>query len=161
MKMRTFLLLILLPAIGLLAFNASDYMPLSIGNTWVTEDSIDMETYIISMSIADTATVLGHFSYLALTIDDAEIESTFYQMRPAGLYEIVISEGAIEMFFMPTTFNIGDTWTVVEMDTVYNSGTYTTAVQWATYAEVLGQENCTVPAGFFPNCVKAYTYGYP
>lgn len=154
------LLTILLSAACLIALDAEDYFPLAIGNTWISQDSSEDGIDTSTATITDTATVMGYESYLYIDEGDEEGDSIYFQMRPSGLFQVIFSEGAdILMMVLPAMFNIGDDWTMMEVDSTWTESGMDYYLEMNIFATALALESCTVPAGMFSNCLKLGTNG--
>ncbi len=146
---------ILLTAACLMALDAEDYFPMAIGNTWTSQDSSEDGIDTSTATITDTATVMGYESYLYIDEGDEEGDSIYFQMRPSGLFQVIFSEGAnFLMMVLPATFNIGDNWTMMEVDSTWTESGMDYYLEMNMFATALALESCTVPAGMFSNCLK-------
>jgi len=142
-------------AVCAMALSPDDYFPMAIGNSWTSQDSSADGIDTSTASITDTATILGYESFLYIDEGDEEGDSIYFQMRPTGLHQIIFSEGAnIEMFVLPASFDIGDDWTMMEVDSTWTETGLDYYLQMNMFATALELENCNIPAGMFSNCLK-------
>ncbi|HDR91094.1 MAG TPA: T9SS type A sorting domain-containing protein [candidate division Zixibacteria bacterium] len=160
MKLVT-LLLIMAFAVGLMAISPEDYWPLQIGNSWTTVDSSDWGMDTTVTTIVGTATILGYESYISVDYYEDEADSFYFQYRPDGLYGVSYEdeEYLMEVKYMPRTFSIGDSWTMLSIDTAWTEEGMDYIQLFQINAQAVGFESQTVPAGTFSNCLKIATDG--
>jgi len=150
-----FIAVLLVAAGSIFGLDAEDYFPLGVGNTWTMQDSGETGYDTTVSSIIGTTTVVGYHSYIFWDEGDSEGDTIYFQMRPDGFYQVIIEEEmTMEMFLLPETFGIGDTWTIYEMDSTWVEGGMTHHRHMVFNGEALALENVTVPAGTFMNCLK-------
>lgn len=154
---------------GSQTLTATDYIPFIIDAHWEYEDSSSAEIDTSTTDIIGTVEMMGYESYIFVDAD-GENDTFFVQNRSDGIYQIVLLstagllrsinttqfEDTMVMKMMPTTFNIGDSWTVYTMDTTYEETGYRYSIQMETVAQAQGIETVLVPAGTFENCLKLF-----
>lgn len=156
-----YLLLIMALAINMMAISAEDYFPLQVGNSWTTVDSSDWGMDTTVSTIVGTATYMGYESFIAVDYYEDEGDTFYFQLRPDGLYGVSVEDEDFMMVvkFMPPTFSIGDSWTVLSIDTSWTEEGMDYIQLFQINAEAVGFESQTVPAGNFSNCLKLATDG--
>lgn len=148
------------------AYDAEDYMPLAIGNSWVYQDSSETGFDTTITRITGTTTMLGYLTYILVdsSIVDNSVDTSYMQMRSDGLYMLFTfteeDTNYIPQLVIPDPFFIGDEWTMMSLDSTWTEGTITYIQHIEVNGEAVALESVTVPAGFFSDCVKIVMTGY-
>ncbi len=126
---------------------ASDYFPVEVGWQWTYVDSssegVDTSVNVI---IADTL-MDGYETYIALE----DTETVYIQIREDGVYEI---KDPMSFKMLPTSFNIGATWTIISYDSTWEEGGVTNRMSMEMTGSAVALEAVSTPAGDFSDCVK-------
>ena len=152
---------------GSQSLTASTYIPFTVGAHWEYEDSSSTGIDTSTTDIIGTAEMMGYESYIFVDAD-GENDTFYMQNRSDGIYQIILPslggflrgmnttqfEDTMVMKLMPATFNIGDSWTMYNMDTTYEETIYKYIMSMEILGQAQGVESVTVPAGTFGNCLK-------
>ncbi len=151
--------------------NASSYLPLSIGRTWIYRDTTSYgDAYNNSTcAIVDTTTMDRYETYiLVVEFEGYAPDTSYIQRRDDGIYQLIVNDAmslsrCIKITqtqsirkIMPNKFRIGSTWQIDSFDSSYETGIISYHVSSIANAQAMGIENIAVPAGDFPNCLKVY-----
>lgn len=154
-------ILVLATAACMMAWGPDDFYPLEVGNSWTMADSGEWGYDTTTTSIIGTEMFMGYQTYLMWDESDAEGDTVYYQMRPDGLYGLIFEDTTyiMELLFMPSSFSIGDTWTMFSQDSTWVEGgmDYEQNLTFTNCA--LAIEEVTVPAGTFSSCLKSQMDG--
>ena len=155
MKKGMFFVLLFLIISSAIAFEASVYLPLELGNSWTYIDSVDgVEESFIEEIVAEE-TIDGFDVFHANNIgSDGSYESTYIVKTEgvhytAPLLHFMGIDEDYELFYLPTTFGLGDTWNVFSLDTNLVVSGFPVAAHIELNAEVKPLVDVTVPAGTF------------
>jgi hypothetical protein len=149
------------------AIDVADYMPLGIGYSWISLDSLSTGIDTSYEQIFGTTTMFDFLTYMYLswsTDTSANIDTVYRQLRPGdGIYYLMQMQDDVEAYIpsriAPDPFNIGDDWLQIDWDTTESSGGYITFVHLHSVGHALGFEDVVVPAGRFSDCVKILSEG--
>ncbi len=164
-KMILVAIAIALAAGALSAFVASDYMPLTVGNYWVYEDS-SIDGIDSSMTRIPGTTVWdGSPAFLIENTEyfDMSIDTTFMFFDAGSLFVVQYDPDEGDFFMMlmlPASFNVGSSWEVVSIDTTWTEGEYEYIYRIQMTATLVGVENVVAPAGLFMDCPKISQSGF-
>ncbi|MBN1754787.1 T9SS type A sorting domain-containing protein [bacterium] len=188
MTIRAYIILSLLIILSFMGFSlgtslqaqslldADLYFPLAVGNSWTYQDSATWWMDTTQNQIVGTVYMDGYLTYLMVDISEDEYSDTSYvQSRDDGIY-ILFSFGDEDsavsppgggrkdddyMFFrmLPNPFEIGQIWTVMEMESIWTEGTMVFHQYMLLMGEAMGLETVTVPAGTFHNCLRIEIFG--
>ncbi len=154
-------LVMLTVAFVALADDSEDYFPRVIGNSWTHEDStVDGIDTTVSV-VVGTDTMLGYETWITENTDADGTDSSYTQFRTDGVYILVtlldsLVEGNQALKMAPPTVDVGDSWTALDFDTAFSQSGIDINLDIDIQMEVLGRDDITVPAGFFPNCLRIY-----
>ncbi|MCD6594619.1 hypothetical protein J7L68_02980 [bacterium] len=128
-------------------YAALDYYPLGVGWHWTYTDTDGSDTS--TTEIVGTVEMDDYTTYLV--VDDST-DTTYVQARNGAIY-VYLPEQDTFLIMIPTTFTVGQTWTMFDFDTTYNSGGFDYH-NWVTITStILSTESVDVPAGNF-SCLK-------
>lgn len=150
-----FTVFLLISISAIFAWDSDGLFPLSVGNAWEMRE-IDYgygDTTYFTQEIVGTTELFGHLTHLMVENDD----TSYIQNREDGLFFVVELEGMggfIDMMLAPESFDIGDSWEMLVLDTIMDYGSdYEVDFFMRNTLRAVTTENVTVPAGNFGNCI--------
>ncbi len=155
--MRHYLALVLiLIATYAFALSPEDYYPMAIGNSWTMEDSSESGISTMTTTVIGTEMFMGHETWLIGSSGASGVDTMYYQFRPDGLYGLNFADTSyiMELLFMPSSFDIGDSWIVFSQDSSWIEGGMDYEQNLTYTNTAIAMEDVTVPAGIFADCLK-------
>ncbi|MFP4459518.1 MAG: T9SS type A sorting domain-containing protein [Candidatus Zixiibacteriota bacterium] len=154
--------IVLTIALSVFGWDSDNLYPLAIGNTWDMRqiDNGTGDTTMSTQIVTATTEMLGHHTFITVTDEE---DSSWIQNRDDGLYFIAdLGEfgGMTALLLAPETFETGDSWEMMEIDTVIEyDGGYIIDFYMLYTITAIGTEDISVPSGNYNDCLKLEQYG--
>ncbi|HHS51063.1 MAG TPA: T9SS type A sorting domain-containing protein [candidate division Zixibacteria bacterium] len=148
------------------AYNAVDYMPIEVGNYWVFYDSSEWGLDSSMTRVVGTTEWEGKTCFIMEDLDlgwEEETDTSLIYFE-GGAVKMVSYDPDIDLAliltYLPATFNLGDSWVILDTSLIIPEGGYEYHIDWFLIGQLLAVEDVNTPAGHFSNCLKIVSDGY-
>ncbi|HHS50796.1 MAG TPA: T9SS type A sorting domain-containing protein [candidate division Zixibacteria bacterium] len=160
--MRGIILTLALIAVAGMAINTTPYFPIALGHEWVYQDSSEAGYDTSRALVSGMTTIHGHETFIVTKRGVEGIDSSFYQVRPEGFYEmfnlyVEMADISIENYpvlFMKNPAEIGERWAAMSIDTSMMVMGFPVDLTIDVIAEFEGFHDLILPIGDMRDCIK-------